>query len=183
MKGNITKMKDFSSQVLPAVTIDFLFHDLYRRSFPQRLDPELLRRYNFYNPIPEGFVRCSFIAIGFLHCSSRRLHFFSFSVILDACWITKETSLVIWNSSSLSPIICLSFVGLGSKIWNTNPSRVDPRNTPFLWFIFDSVPIDRDEDKRHGWGLNQKTWELSFHSIIEAVVLFSVLDSRTASTR
>ena len=85
MKGNITKMKDFSSQVLPAVTIDFLFHDLYRRSFPQRLDPELLRRYNFYNPIPEGFVRCSFIAIGFLHCSSRRLHFFSFSVILDAC--------------------------------------------------------------------------------------------------
>jgi hypothetical protein len=83
MKGNITKMKDFSSQVLPAVTIDFLFHDLYRRSFPQRLDPELLRRYNFYNPIPEGFVRCSFIAIGFLHCSSRRLHFFSFSVTVQ----------------------------------------------------------------------------------------------------
>ena len=81
---------DFSSQVLPAVTIDFLFHDLYRRSFPQRLDPELLRRYNFYNPIPEGFVRCSFIAIGFLHCSSRRLHFFSFSVILDACNVGKS---------------------------------------------------------------------------------------------
>jgi len=57
MKGNITKMKDFSSQVLPAVTIDFLFHDLYRRSFPQRLDPELLRRYNFYNPILEGFAK------------------------------------------------------------------------------------------------------------------------------
>ena len=38
-----------------------------------------------------GFVRCSFIAIGFLHCSSRRLHFFSFSVILDACNVAKPT--------------------------------------------------------------------------------------------